>query len=77
MLPAVDILDVEPAPRLCDLPDVLDVEQVAAVTRLGVNAVRDMVRAGDLARVPERFAGRRILVPRRAVEQLLDTWASS
>ena len=77
MLPGVDILDDEPAPRLRELPDVLDVAQVAAVTRLGVNAVREMVKAGDLARVPERFAGRRILVPRRAVEQLLDTWAQS
>jgi excisionase family DNA binding protein len=70
-----DIFDDDLAPRLVDLPDVLDVEQAAAVTRLGVNNVRDMVKRGDLARVPERFAGRRVLIPRRAVERLLDEWA--
>jgi hypothetical protein len=70
-----DLLDDDTAPRLIDLPDVLDVEQAAAVTRLGVNNVRDMVKRGDLARVPERFAGRRILIPRRAVESILEQWA--
>lgn len=70
-----DLLDDDPAPRLSDLPDVLDVEQVAAVTRLGVNNVRDMVKRGDLARVPERLSGRRVLIPRRAVERLLDEWS--
>jgi len=70
-----DIFADDPAPRLCDLPDVLDVEQAAAVTRLGVNNVRDMVKRGDLARVPESITGRRILIPRRAVERLLDEWS--
>ena len=71
-----DLFDDDPAPRLVDLPDVLDVEQAAAVTRLGVNNVRDMVKRGDLARVPERFAGRRVLIPRRAIERLLDEWSN-
>ena len=35
-----DFFDDDPAPRLRDLPDVLDVEQAAGVTRLGVNNMR-------------------------------------
>jgi len=76
MVPATDLFDDDPAPRLRDLPDVLDVKQTATATRLGENNVRAMVKSGDLARVPERFTGRRILIPRRAVERLLDQWAS-
>ena len=70
-----DLVDDDPAPRLCDLPDVLDVEQAAAVTRLGVNNVREMVKRGDLVRVPERLSGRRVLIPKRAVERLLEEWS--
>ena len=65
----------EPAPRLVDMPDVLDVGQTAAGLRVGVNNVRDMVKRGDLPRVPERITGRRILIPRRAVERLLEEWS--
>ena len=72
---SADLFDDAPAPRLCDLPDVLDVEQAAAVTRLGVNNIREMVKRGDLARVPERLSGRRVLIPRRAIERLLEEWS--
>jgi excisionase family DNA binding protein len=75
MTPPPDIFADDPAPRLCDLPDVLDVEQAAAATRLGVNNVRAMVKDGRLPRVPESITGRRILIPRRAVERLLDEWS--
>jgi len=71
-----DILADDPAPRLRDLPDVLDVRQTAAATRLGENNVRAMVKSGDLARIPERLSGRRVLIPRRAVERLLEQWAA-
>ena len=70
-----DIFADDPAPRLCDLPDVLDVHQTAGATRLGENNVRAMVKAGKLARVPESITGRRILIPRRAVERLLEEWS--
>jgi excisionase family DNA binding protein len=51
---------------------VLTVEEAAAMLRIGRTAAYDAARRGDL---PTIRIGRRIRVPRRALEKMLDTAA--
>lgn len=55
--------------RLVDLPDVLTVKQFAAFLGIGRNTAYEAVRRGEILAVK---IGRRLLIPRRAVERLLD-----
>lgn len=54
--------------HLADCPDVLTVPEAASILRLSRNGVYAAVQAGQL---PVIRMGRRILVPRAALEQLL------
>jgi excisionase family DNA binding protein len=54
--------------RLADLPDVLTVEEAGRVLRVGRNSAYELVRSG---RIASKRVGRRMLVPRTAVERWL------
>ena len=54
--------------RLEDFGDVLTAEEVAEVLRLGRNTVYDALRSGT---IPSVRVGRRLLVPKHALERLL------
>ena len=54
--------------RLDDLPDVLTVEETAAVLRLSRNGTYEAIRAGE---IPSLRIKRRILVPKSALVRLL------
>lgn len=56
-------------PRLGDLPDVLGVAETAAVLRLSKSSVYEAIREGTIPAVRIR---RRIIVPKSAVERLLE-----
>jgi excisionase family DNA binding protein len=56
--------------RLTELPDVLTVPECAAFLRVGKNAVYNAIRERRLRAI--RVTGRRLLVPRRALELFLD-----
>jgi excisionase family DNA binding protein len=53
-----------------DLPEVLTVPEVMAVLRLSRNSVYAAIRAGE---IPVVRIGRRLLVPRVRLEQLLES----
>jgi excisionase family DNA binding protein len=55
--------------RLVDLPDVLTVPEAARLLRLGRNTVYEAVRRGEL---PSVRVGRRLLIPKPALQHLLD-----
>ena len=55
--------------RLTELPDVLTVPECASFLRVGKNAVYAAIRDGRLRAI--RVTGRRLLVPRRALELFL------
>ena len=57
------------SPRpLDELPDVLSVSEAAQVLRIGRNTAYECIRQGS---IPSVRLGRRILVPRAALERLL------
>lgn len=56
-----------------DLPAVLTVEEVADVLRIGRTAAYQAVKAGE---IPSLRLGRKIRVPRAALERLLEPDAS-
>ncbi len=55
--------------RLADLPDVLTVAETAKFLRLGRNTVYEAVRRHEL---PSVRIGRRLLIPKHALQKLLD-----
>jgi len=57
-------------PRLADLPDILTVAEAGRCLRLGRNSAYEAIRRGE---IPSVRMGRRILVPRVALERLLAT----
>lgn len=56
------------APRLADLPDMLTVDEAAALFRISRTSAYDAIRAGDL---PGVRLGRRLRVPKAALLSLL------
>lgn len=60
---------------ITDLPDVLTVEEAAAVLRIGRNAAYDLARQWRMTRgregLPNVVLGRSLRVPRAALERLL------
>jgi excisionase family DNA binding protein len=54
--------------RVADLPDVLTVNETAQLLRIGRNSAYEAIRRGEL---PSVRIGRRLLVPRVALERLL------
>ncbi|MGH8990352.1 MAG: helix-turn-helix domain-containing protein [Acidimicrobiia bacterium] len=60
---------------ITDLPDVLTVEEAAAVLRIGRNAAYDLARQWRVTRgregLPNVVLGRSLRVPRAALERLL------
>ena len=54
--------------RFENLPEVLTVSEAAELLRIGRNAAYEAVRCGE---IPSVRIGRRILVPRAGLEQLL------
>ena len=56
--------------RLVDLPEILTVAEAGRVLRLGRNSAYEAVRRGE---IPSVRIGRRLLVPRVALERLLAT----
>jgi excisionase family DNA binding protein len=50
------------------LPDVLTVEEVAKVLRLGRSAAYEAVRRGE---IPSLRIGRRLIIPKLGVEKML------
>ena len=54
--------------QMTELPDALTVEEVAVVLRLGRNSTYEAIRCGQ---IPSLRIGRRVLVPKVTVLQLL------
>lgn len=55
-------------PRLADLPDGLKVGEAAAVLRLGLSAMYEAIRRGDIYAVQ---IGRRLTVPKTEIARML------
>ncbi len=55
---------------LADLPELLTVDEVAALFRVSRTSAYDAVRRGDIPSVP---VGRRLRVPKAALLRLMDT----
>lgn len=72
------IVKVQPA--LDDLPEVLTVEEAAAVLRIGRGAAYELARrwreTDGRHGLPVVVLGRSLRVPRAALRQLLDAWWS-
>jgi excisionase family DNA binding protein len=58
------------AVRLEDFGDFMGVKDVAALTGLGENTIRDLVAAGDIHSIRPRGV-RRIIIPKRSLEKWL------
>jgi excisionase family DNA binding protein len=70
----VDVGQARSAACLIDCPDVLTVEEAARVLRLGRNAAYQAVRRGE---IPSLRLGRKLLIPKRAIEHMLTTAGAS
>lgn len=62
------------ARRLSDLPDILTADEAAEVLRLGRSSVYEAIRLGLL---PGLRIGRRILIPKAALQSMLDTQSAA
>jgi excisionase family DNA binding protein len=58
--------------NLDELPDVLTAPEVARILRLGRNTVYEYLRTGA---IPSIRIGRRLLIPKAAVQRLLESAA--
>jgi excisionase family DNA binding protein len=58
---------------LGSMPEVLTPTEAAAILRIGRSTMYELIRAGA---VPSVRLGRRLIIPRRAVEQLLGSAVS-
>lgn len=71
-----DLRIVRPAPSLDDLPEVLTVEEAAAVLRIGRGNAYELARAwratGGREGLPVVTLGRSLRVPRDALRRLLE-----
>jgi excisionase family DNA binding protein len=70
----VDVGQASSTACLIDCPDVLTVEEAARVLRLGRNAAYQAVRRGD---IPSLRLGRRLLIPKKAIEHMLTAAGAS
>lgn len=59
----------QPPPRLEELPDMVEVPLVAAWLSVSINSAYLAVRRGE---IPSVRIGRRLLVPRGALQRLMD-----
>lgn len=62
---------IQPAPER----EVLSAPEVARILRISERSVYDWVARGDIRVIPNR--GRRILIPRREIDRLLNCEAAS
>jgi excisionase family DNA binding protein len=60
--------NVQGVVRLQELPDCLTINEAARVLRLGRNSCYEAIRRGDLQAVK---IGRRLVIPKAAIERLL------
>jgi excisionase family DNA binding protein len=54
--------------RLKDMPDAMNVQQVGQVLGISTNGTYEAIRRGE---IPSTRIGRRIIIPRAAIERLL------
>ena len=60
-------------PRLADMPDFLNVDEAAIVLRICGNSVREGIRRGNIPSVRVGVGRGRLLVPRLALERLIES----
>lgn len=61
--------------RLDEMPDVVTVEEARYILRIGRNSMYEAVRRGEIPGVIR--LGRRLLIPRAALERLLKSGTSA
>jgi hypothetical protein len=80
-VPRGELRVVRPTPSLDDLPEVLTVEEAAAVLRIGRGAAYELARvwrdSGGREGLPVVVLGRSLRVPRHALRRLLEVPGST
>lgn len=62
-------MDTNNTTRLADLPDVLNVAQVAAYLNIGTNSAYELLRSGAIRSIK---IGKQFRVPKRCLEKFLE-----